>query len=58
MLHAQVADMRWGVTDEVQSDQQTTQLVLKEIDNCHQVSCGPYYVVSNLMHSINFYSTL
>ena len=40
-------DMRWGVTDEMLNDHQVTDLCIKEIENCQQVSCGPSFVVSS-----------
>ena len=39
--------MRWGVTDEMLNDHQVTDLSIKEIENCQQVSCGPSFVVSS-----------
>lgn len=47
----QVADMRWGVRDEAQDDHKTTELCLREIDNCRRISNGPYFVVSYLIIS-------
>ena len=47
--------MRWGVTDEMLNDHQVTDLCLKEIENCRQVSCGPHFVVSNINRCIYTY---
>ena len=40
--------MRWGVTDEMMNDHQVTDLCIREIEHCQQVSCGPSFVVSSL----------
>ena len=42
----QVVDMRWGVRDEATDDHMTTELCMKEIDNCQRLSMGPNFVVS------------
>lgn len=41
----QVVDMRWGVRDEATDDHMTTELCMKEIDNCQRLSMGPNFVV-------------
>ena len=43
----QVVDMRWGVTDELQNDHQVSELCIREIATCQQVSYGPNFVVRN-----------
>ena len=42
----QVVDMRWGVRDEATDDHMTTELCMKEIENCQRLSMGPNFVVS------------
>ena len=44
-LDFQVVDLRWGVTDEVINDHQVSELCLREIATCQQVSLGPHFVV-------------
>lgn len=41
----QVVDMRWGVRDEATDDHMTTELCMKEIENCQRLSMGPNFVV-------------
>src|SRR5215469_852051 len=41
----QVVDMRWGVRDEATDDHMTTELCMKEIENCQRLSTGPNFVV-------------
>lgn len=38
--------MRWGVRDEATDDHMTTELCMKEIQNCQRLSMGPNFVVS------------
>lgn len=45
-LDFQVADMRWGVTQDMVDDHQVTDLCLMEIENCQKLSVGPAFVVS------------
>lgn len=45
----QVVDMRWGVRDEATDDHMTTELCMKEIENCQRLSMGPNFVVMNLI---------
>nr|KAG5694295.1 hypothetical protein BaRGS_032013 [Batillaria attramentaria] len=40
----QVVDMRWGVRDEATDDHRTTDLCLREIERCTQISTGPCFV--------------
>ncbi|XP_063218680.1 NACHT and WD repeat domain-containing protein 2 [Bacillus rossius redtenbacheri] len=44
-LEFQVVDMRWGVRDEATDDHMTTELCMKEIENCQKLSMGPNFVV-------------
>ncbi|XP_037797036.1 NACHT and WD repeat domain-containing protein 2-like [Penaeus monodon] len=44
-LEFQVVDMRWGVRDEATDDHMTTELCMREIDNCQRLSMGPNFVV-------------
>ncbi|ENN71566.1 hypothetical protein YQE_11666, partial [Dendroctonus ponderosae] len=37
--------MRWGVRDEATDDHMTTELCMKEIQNCQRLSMGPNFVV-------------
>lgn len=41
-----VVDMRWGVRDEATDDHMTTELCMREIENCQRLSMGPNFVVS------------
>lgn len=43
---SQVVDMRWGVRDEATDDHMTTELCMREIENCQRLSMGPNFVVS------------
>ena len=42
----QVVDMRWGVREEASIDHSTSELCLKEIKACNELSLGPTFVVS------------
>ncbi|XP_011493787.1 PREDICTED: NACHT and WD repeat domain-containing protein 2 [Ceratosolen solmsi marchali] len=44
-LEFQVVDMRWGVRDEATDDHMTTELCMREIENCQRLSMGPNFVV-------------
>lgn len=44
-LLLQVVDMRWGVRDEATDDHMTTELCMREIQNCQRLSMGPNFVV-------------
>lgn len=37
--------MRWGVRDEATDDHMTTELCMREIENCQRLSMGPNFVV-------------
>ncbi|KAH3890785.1 hypothetical protein DPMN_014873 [Dreissena polymorpha] len=41
----QVVDMRWGLRDEATDDHMGTELCLKELRLCQQLSTGPSFVV-------------
>ena len=41
----QVVDMRWGVRDESTDDHMGTELCLKELLQCRNMSTGPFFVV-------------
>ncbi|KAL7638639.1 UNVERIFIED_CONTAM: hypothetical protein RMT77_011211 [Armadillidium vulgare] len=43
-LEFQVVDMRWGVRDEATDDHMTTELCMREIQNCQRLSMGPNFV--------------
>ena len=52
----QVVDMRWGVRDDATDTHMTTELCLREIRACQEISVGPNFVVSaplnvDLIHS-------
>lgn len=49
----QVVDMRWGVRDEATDDHMTTELCMKEIQNCQRLSMGPNFVVRILIFFTN-----
>ena len=51
----QVVDMRWGVRDEATDDHMGTELCLKELELCRQVSTGPYFVVTKVYLNIVMY---
>lgn len=40
--------MRWGVRDEATDDHMTTELCMKEIENCQRLSMGPNFVVKKI----------
>lgn len=46
-INLQVVDMRWGVRDEATDDHMTTELCMREIENCQRLSMGPNFVVRN-----------
>eukprot|EP00057_Strongylocentrotus_purpuratus_P015686 XP_011670160.1 PREDICTED: NACHT and WD repeat domain-containing protein 1 isoform X1 [Strongylocentrotus purpuratus] len=43
-LDFQLVDMRWGVRDEASTDHTTTQICLREIQKCQNVSMGPNFL--------------
>lgn len=45
--------MRWGVRDEATDDHMTTELCMKEIQNCQRLSMGPNFVV--ILHLLSNY---
>ena len=42
----QVVDMRWGVRDESTDDHMTTELCMRELRACQELSTGPNFIVS------------
>ncbi|XP_072034434.1 NACHT domain- and WD repeat-containing protein 1-like [Amphiura filiformis] len=40
----EVVDMRWGVRDDATSDHLTSELCMREIENCKRLSMGPCFV--------------
>ena len=40
--------MRWGVREEASIDHSTSELCLKEIKACNELSLGPTFVVRNI----------
>ena len=47
--------MRWGVRDDATDAHMTTELCLREIKACQEISVGPNFVVSKF-ESISFLS--
>lgn len=47
--------MRWGVRDEATDDHMTTELCMKEIENCQRLSMGPNFVVKPYTYQIIVY---
>ena len=45
-IHTQVVDMRWGVRDEASDDHSASDLCMKELSLCQNLSIGPAFVVS------------
>ncbi|XP_065565326.1 NACHT and WD repeat domain-containing protein 2-like isoform X3 [Artemia franciscana] len=43
-LEFQIVDMRWGVRDEATDDHLTTDLCMREIENCQRLSMGPNFI--------------
>ena len=41
--------MRWGVREEAQNDHRITELCIKEIKACQQLSTGPNFVVGKIL---------
>uniref|UniRef100_A0A2C9JTF7 NACHT domain-containing protein n=1 Tax=Biomphalaria glabrata TaxID=6526 RepID=A0A2C9JTF7_BIOGL len=41
----EVVDMRWGVREDAYADHKTTDICLREIENCQLTSAGPNFVV-------------
>ena len=46
----QVVDMRWGVRDESTADHMTTELCMRELEACQELSTGPNFVVRRPIH--------
>ena len=52
ILRFQVVDMRWGVREEASIDHSTSELCLKEIKACNELSLGPTFVVCTCVTSV------
>ena len=50
--------MRWGVRDEATDDHMTTELCMKEIENCQRLSMGPNFVVCHIILLISLFIIL
>lgn len=48
--------MRWGVRDEATDDHMTTELCMKEIENCQRLSMGPNFVVK--LNTVDTYTQI
>ena len=48
----QVVDMRWGIRDEATDDHMTTELCMKELKACQDLSTGPNFIVSIVIFTI------
>ena len=44
--------MRWGVRDDATDTHMTTELCLREIKACQDISVGPNFVVSDYMYFV------
>ena len=47
--------MRWGVRDDATDAHMTTELCLREIKACQEISVGPNFVVSSSRSMLRFY---
>ena len=47
--------MRWGVRDDATDAHMTTELCLREIKACQEISVGPNFVVSRSRSMLRFY---
>lgn len=54
----EVVDMRWGVRDDATDAHMTTELCLREIKACQEISVGPNFVVSFQNFEDCIYSSL
>ena len=54
----QVVDMRWGVRDEATADHMTTELCMKELKLCQDLSTGPSFVVKSYIIIFWFYDLI
>jgi len=50
----QVVDMRWGVRDPCTDDHMISEISLKELHTCRELSTGPNFVVSSLQNRLSF----
>ena len=53
----QVVDMRWGVRDDATNTHMTTELCLREIKACQEISVGPNFVVGAATLNVNYICT-
>lgn len=53
----QVVDMRWGVRDPCTDDHKISEISLKELHTCQELSTGPNFVVSRLWKRLSFCGT-
>ena len=53
----QVVDMRWGVRDEATDDHMTSELCMRELKACQELSTGPSFIVSNNISNLMFPNT-
>lgn len=53
----QVVDMRWGVRDPCTDDHKISEISLKELHTCQELSTGPNFVVSRLWKRLSFCRT-
>ena len=44
-IYIKVVDMRWGVRDEASDDHSASELCMRELRSCQQLSVGPTFVV-------------
>ena len=54
----QVVDMRWGVRDEATDDHMTSELCMKEIQECQRLSTGPNFIVNLISLSVPVYTNI
>lgn len=50
--------MRWGVRDEATDDHMTTELCMREIENCQRLSMGPNFVVKIIQKNKSIWKIL
>ena len=48
--------MRWGIRDDVQIEHREVEACLEEINNCREMSVGPYFVVgTSIVSDLDFW---
>ena len=52
----QVVDMRWGVRDPCTNDHMISEISLKELHSCQELSTGPNFVVSSSQNRLSHYA--